>query len=124
MTSRVMELIERHNVKIGEDTSTNEAEARAREIIEMIDLEADRPIEIHIDRFDGMLILCDVVSPVSGFHFRSALCGYTGVGTQTAATIMKLFGFDQFTHAEVIEMINTGGDDASFSFDLLTTAAL
>lgn len=119
MASKIMELLNKHNIPRGTDTTTREAEAAAHKFIQTMDLEDGHPVELHVDRFDGLVIISDPESQTPGVHFRSALCGYEGSGTQVSAKIMKLFGFDDYTLHEVEQMINTGGDHAQFSFDLM-----
>ena len=88
------------------DRDTYEAEKFAKKLHS----DGERFTGAVVSRFSGLTLL----SRTKRVHFKTPLCGYSGTGPQTTATILELFGFGG--RAEILKRISTGGDSASFRF--------
>lgn len=66
----------------------------------------------HVDRFDGLVLLCDRLG--LGWRFATPLCGYGGTGPHATAEILEIFGFGN--RKKLFEQLNHGGDRGKASF--------
>jgi len=57
--------------------------------------------EAGVDRFEGLVLLIGNVA----WRFQTPKCSYSGLGVQTTAEILELFGFG--TKAEILQTISS-----------------
>lgn len=107
-----------YGVHPGNDNNTVEAlETATSTHNAMKDLNWHKAI---VDRNDGLcLIFGDDTQPSdhpndTGWHFRSARCGYAGTGVIASAIILEMFGFG--VYGDIYAKISEGGAIAHYEF--------
>lgn len=106
-------------VSYGDDTVSEQAVRRARDIVETGG--ALSITEAVVDRHGGLAVYGDAPAKpasgpeqVRGWHFASAVCGFEGTGTHATAEILELFGFGKRRNLQIV--LAHGGGDAYFKF--------